>query len=80
MVHFTYLQSFQVDFLPKREIFDSIAIGCDAADITFPETRDIVKNEVVIMGNGYSFFLRSMLPVCGQHSSMCNNHLWWLCT
>lgn len=74
MVHFTDLQSFQVDFLQKREIFESIAIECDAVDITFPETRDIVKNEVVMMCNVYSFFLRSMLPVCGQHSSMCNNH------
>lgn len=40
MVHFTDLQSFQVDFLQKREIFESIAIECDAVDITFPETRE----------------------------------------
>lgn len=68
-------KAFKLIFCKRaREIFESIAIECDAVDITFPETRDTVKNEVVMMCNGYSFVLRSMLPVCGQHSSMCNNH------
>ena len=51
MVHFTYLQSFQVDCLPKREIFDSTATECEAVDIAFPETV------IVAMYTGYSFFL-----------------------
>lgn len=80
MVHFTYLQSFQVDCLPKREIFDSTATECEAVDIAFPETGDIMKR-LSYCSYVYWIFLfseylcrESMLPVCGQHSNMCNRH------
>ena len=38
------LQSSQVDLLAKSEIFNGVAIVCDAAGVTHPARGEILKN------------------------------------